>query len=635
MGALPPGPAPLEALPPPKDWFRMTAIARRLQHAAYGGPEVLEVTEVPLPEPGPGQVRVRIHAAGANALDSKKRRGLFTPGQDAPDEPQPLGLEMAGVIDAVGPGVTQWQTGRPVLGRTAQLDAVATHALADADNIVAKPDILTFEQAAALPVATETAYRTLRQLGLVAGQTLLVHAAAGGVGLMAVQLARALGATVIGTAGEANHPFLRELGATPVTYGDGLAERIRAAAPQGIDAVLDASGRGVLPLSVELTGNPEKVITIADLDAARHGVRFSREMLPVPQVMADVLPLIEDGRLHMPIEAAFPLEKAADAYRRLDNGHLRGKVVITTRPPLDPAARAVLDMAGQPGAPQLEELSAAAARAVMDTMWVDLGGEPAAVARAEDAVANGVPVKLYWPEGEGPHPVLIWIHGGGWTLGSAAASDATARDLSRLAGYLVVSVDYRLAPEHPFPAAVEDVRAVAKWVSGQIGALGGDTTRMALGGDSAGGNLSAVLANELPGTFAQQVLVYPATDLTHPYPSYEENGEGLMLTKDALAWFQGHYLGDDVDPKDPRVSPLYADAATLAGVPPTLVITAGYDPLRDEGEVYAQRLREAGVAVEQVRYEGQIHGFFSMPAAIPEAREAIERVASTLRRASA
>ncbi|TJZ54699.1 alpha/beta hydrolase [Streptomyces piniterrae] len=291
-------------------------------------------------------------------------------------------------------------------------------------------------------------------------------------------------------------------------------------------------------------------------------------------------------------------------------------------------------MTMQPGAPQLHELPAAVARAAMDGMWADLGGEPAAVARAEDAVADGVPVKLYWPEGEGPHPVLIWIHGGGWVLGSAAASDATARDLCGLAGNLVVSVDYRLAPEHPFPAAVEDVTAVAKWVSREIGALGGDTTRMAVGGDSAGANLSAVLANALPGTFAQQVLVYPATDLTHPFPSYHENGEGLMLTKDALAWFQGHYLdGTGADLKDPRVSPLYADAATLTAAPPTLVITAGYDPLRDEGEAYAQRLREAGVAVEQVSYEGQIHGFFSMPAAIPEAREAIERVTSALRRA--
>ncbi|MEU4273157.1 NADP-dependent oxidoreductase [Streptomyces sp. NPDC026092] len=331
----------------------MTAtIARRLQHAAYGGPEVLELAEVPLPEPGHGQVRVRIHAAGANALDSKLRRGLFTPGQEAPAEPQPLGLEMAGVIDAVGPGVTEWDLGRPVLGRTVRPDALATHALASVDGIVAKPGSLTFEHAAALPVAAETAYRTLRELGLRSGQTLLVHAAAGGVGLMAVQLARAWGATVIGTAGEANHAYLRELGATPVTYGEGLADRVRAAAPQGIDAVLDASGRGVLPLSVELAGSPENVVTIADLDAARHGVRFSKGGLPLPQVWADVLPLIEDGRLRMPIEAVFPLEKASDAYRRLEGGHLRGKIVITATTPVDPAARSV-DAADQPGVPPL------------------------------------------------------------------------------------------------------------------------------------------------------------------------------------------------------------------------------------------------------------------------------------------
>ncbi|MBO0654480.1 NADP-dependent oxidoreductase [Streptomyces triculaminicus] len=309
----------------------MTAsIARRLQHAVYGGPEVLELAELPLPEPGPGQVRVRIHAAGVNGLDSKMRQGLFAPGQAAPAEPASLGIEMAGVIDALGPGVSEWSIGRAVLGRTAALDAVATHALAPADAIVAKPDALTFEQAAALPIATETAYRTLRQLGLRAGQTLLVHAAAGGVGLMAVQLARTWGATVIGTASEANHAFLREIGATPVTYGDGLAERVRAVAPRGVDAVLDGSGRGVLPLSIELTGNPAKVITIADLDSARHGVHFSTEALPIPHVMAEALPLIESGRIRMPVEAVFPLEKAPDAYRRLDLGHLRGKIVITT-----------------------------------------------------------------------------------------------------------------------------------------------------------------------------------------------------------------------------------------------------------------------------------------------------------------
>jgi acetyl esterase len=298
---------------------------------------------------------------------------------------------------------------------------------------------------------------------------------------------------------------------------------------------------------------------------------------------------------------------------------------------IDPAAQAVLDMLMQPGVPALNELPVPAAREAYAGLAA-LAGAPAPVARTQDTTADGVPVRLYWPEGDGPHPVLIWIHGGGWVVGSAAVSDATARDLCRLAGCLVVNVDYRLAPEHPFPAALEDVTTVAKWVSAEIGSLGGDAGRIAVGGDSAGGNLSAVLAHELPGTFALQVLVYPATDLTSSHPSIAENGDGLLLTKDAIDWFQGHYLSGGADPRDPRVSPIFTDASTMATAPPALVITAEYDPLRDEGEAYADRLREAGVTVDHIRYDGQIHAFFAMPGAIPAAREAVDGVAAALRR---
>ncbi|WP_454195142.1 NADP-dependent oxidoreductase [Nocardia sp. Marseille-Q1738] len=305
-----------------------TTTTRRLQFRAYGGPEVLELAEVPLPQPDRGQVRVRVRAAGINGRDAKMRAGLFEPGATAPAVAGTVGLEMAGVIDAIGADVTEWAVGQEVFGRTVSFDAVATHALAPVGDIVAKPDSLGFEQAAALPVATEAAYRTLRQLDVREGQTLLVHAAAGGVGLMAVQLARLRGATVVGTASEPNHDFLRELGAIPVAYGDGSAERIKAAAPQGIDAVLDGSGRGVLPLSISLTGDPAKVITIADLGAAQYGVHFSTEIVPIPEAMAEHLALFESGRLRMPIEAVFPLDEAAEAYRRLDAGHLRGKIVV-------------------------------------------------------------------------------------------------------------------------------------------------------------------------------------------------------------------------------------------------------------------------------------------------------------------
>ncbi|WP_433463523.1 alpha/beta hydrolase [Spirillospora sp. CA-128828] len=299
---------------------------------------------------------------------------------------------------------------------------------------------------------------------------------------------------------------------------------------------------------------------------------------------------------------------------------------------LDPAARAVLDMIQAPGVPPLNELPVPDAREAYAQLS-DLAGEPPQVARTEDASADGVPVSLYWPDGDGPHPVLIWIHGGGWVLGSAAASDTTARELCQRAGCLVVNVDYRLAPEHPFPAAVEDVITTAKWVSANIDSLSGDPSKMAVGGDSAGGTLSAVLAAQLPEIFALQVLVYPATDLTGSHPSIQENGEGLLLTKAAIDWFTGHYLRSGADPRDPRVSPLYTDAATLAAAPPALVITAGNDPLRDEGEAYANRLREAGVTVEHVRYADQIHAFFVMPAAIPAAKDALQRTASALRSA--
>lgn len=299
--------------------------------------------------------------------------------------------------------------------------------------------------------------------------------------------------------------------------------------------------------------------------------------------------------------------------------------------PLDPTAQAVLDILSAPGVPPLNELPVPDARAAYDQLAA-FAGEPVEVARTHDAMADGVPVRLYWPDGDGPHPVLIWIHGGGWTLGSAAGYDTVARDLCVRAGCLVVSVDYRLAPEHPFPTPVDDVLTAAKWVATTIDSLGGDPSRMAVAGDSAGGTLSAVLVHELPGTFRQQVLLYPATDLTGSHPSMVENGEGYLLTKVAMEWFVAHYVGDG-DRRNPRVSPLYADAATLAQAPSALVITAEYDPLRDEGEAYAARLRDAGVPVEHRRYDGMMHGFAVMRGMVPAATQALDQVAAALARA--
>jgi len=301
---------------------------------------------------------------------------------------------------------------------------------------------------------------------------------------------------------------------------------------------------------------------------------------------------------------------------------------------IDPAAQAVLDILTAPGVPPLDELPVMDARAAYDQL-AGLAGEPVAVARTEETIADGVPVRLYWPEGPGPHPVLVWIHGGGFVLGSAGGYDAPARDLCGRAGCLVVSVDYRLAPEHPFPAAVDDVVTVAKWVTTNAESLGGDSSRMVVAGDSAGGTLSAVLANELPGTFRLQVLLYPMTDATMSHASIEENGEGHLLTKAACEWFCGHYLSGRADPRDPRVSPLFADDSVLAAAPPAVVVTAELDPLRDEGEAYAERLRGAGVPVDHTRYDGMIHAFYAMRGMIPAASAALDQVAVAIRRATA
>ena len=219
-------------------------------------------------------------------------------------------------------------------------------------------------------------------------------------------------------------------------------------------------------------------------------------------------------------------------------------------------------------------------------------------------------------------------------IGDLDTADATARALANRSGAVVVSVDYRLAPEHPFPAALEDALAALTWSVENAELLGVDASRVAVGGDSAGGNLAAALCQRVRDEFGPdidfQLLVYPVVDCTLSHPSIDENAEGYFLTKDAMVWFVGHYLADG-DPKAPAVSPLHAD--TLAGLPPALVITAELDPLRDEGEAYAAALRDAGVSVEAVRYDGQIHGFVGMAALLDDGKHALDLAGAALRTA--
>ena len=290
----------------------------------FGGPGVLHVVDRELPEPGAGQVRVRVRAAGVNGIDGTIRSGAAQ--QMFPTElPAVLGLEIAGTVDGVGLGVEGLAAGDDVLG-FADGGGYAEYALAT--TVAPKPAELGWTEAAALPVAAETALRVLGLLEVTQGDTLLIHGAAGGVGTVAVQLAVARGAIVIGTASEANHDHLRELGATPVLYGEGLVDRVRAAAPDGVDAVFDAAGRGALPDSIGLRGGTSRIVTIADPAAFGLGIPFSGEAARDAGDLAEVARQAGDGRLRVTVAETYSLEEAPAAHEAVATGHGRGKVVL-------------------------------------------------------------------------------------------------------------------------------------------------------------------------------------------------------------------------------------------------------------------------------------------------------------------
>jgi NADPH:quinone reductase-like Zn-dependent oxidoreductase len=296
---------------------------KAVQFSRFGGPEVLELVELPDPHPGPGQVRIAVRAVGVNPVDWKIRSGAM-----GGELPRQTGLEAAGVVDEVGEGVTDVSIGDEVFGSAAG----AAAELALLDNYAAIPASGDFVAAAALPVAVETAARALDRLGVADGQTLVINGAAGAVGIAAVQLARLRGARVIGTASPGNHDYLREFGAEPTTYGDGLVERVRAIAADGGDRALDAAGAGALPALVELTGGPENVVTIADYPGAEQtGVEFSGGpgSKRAWYVLPDVAALIDEGRFSLPVAQTFPLDRIADAHRLSETGHVPGKLVLT------------------------------------------------------------------------------------------------------------------------------------------------------------------------------------------------------------------------------------------------------------------------------------------------------------------
>lgn len=249
-----------------------------------------------------------------------------------------------------------------------------------------------------------------------------------------------------------------------------------------------------------------------------------------------------------------------------------------------------------------------------------------------DGPAGPVTVRVYQPGASAPAPMLLYFHGGGWVVGDLESHDEVCRQLSVGVGAVVVSVEYRLAPEHPFPAGLEDCFAATRWASDNADALGGDSHRLVVAGDSAGGNLATavcLLARERGGPeIAHQLLIYPVTDHNLETASYRDNAEGYFLTRDMMEWFWEQYLPDAAQPADPLAAPLQAE---LAGLPPATVITAGYDPLRDEGIAYAEKLAAQGVPVEQREFEGLIHGFIGMTDALTQARVAMDYLCGRLR----
>jgi acetyl esterase len=312
---------------------------------------------------------------------------------------------------------------------------------------------------------------------------------------------------------------------------------------------------------------------------------------------------------------------------------------------LDEATKAVLKLMEEADRPELWTLNPAAARAQVDPLTEASEHEPEEMAQVENrsipGPAGDIPVRIYTPvESAAPLPVLVFYHGGGFVIGTLDTHDSACRTLARAGGCITVAVDYRMGPEARFPAAVDDGYAALEWVAAHAGEFGGDPARLAVGGDSAGGNIAAVvaqLARDRNGPkLAYQLLIYPATDARRDaglYASYKGNSQGYMLTHDLMSWFESHYISDAADKTDPRMSPLLADS--LAGLPPAFVVTAGFDPLLDEGKAYADRLAEAGVPVEYHCYENTIHGFINMGRFIPTAVAALEDMGRRLKTALA
>jgi len=304
--------------------------------------------------------------------------------------------------------------------------------------------------------------------------------------------------------------------------------------------------------------------------------------------------------------------------------------------PLESATAAILAHMAEEGGPELYEMAIAESRAMYREMQPDL--PEIVVHSVEDQMIDGpagaIPLRIYRPSAAAA-PVHVHFHGGGWVIGDLDTHDRDCREICAGAECIVVAVDYRLAPEHPFPAAPEDCYAALCWAAANLQNIGGLATPVSVGGDSAGGTLATgvcLMARDRNGpAIAMQLLIYPVTDATMESASYRDNADGYLLSRTMMSWFWDHYCPDLALRADPLASPITAE--DLSGLPPALVMTAEFDPLRDEGEAYAERLKDAGVAVEVRRFDGLVHGFFSQAGIIEAAREGVDHAVRSLRRA--
>ena len=297
--------------------------------------------------------------------------------------------------------------------------------------------------------------------------------------------------------------------------------------------------------------------------------------------------------------------------------------------PLHPQAQAVADFYAAMRTTPFEELSPTDARALYNAGQVP---STEAVHEIRDVQAGTILCRLYRPSADTNLGLLVFFHGGGWVIGDLNSHDGVCRSLANKSGHAVLSVDYRLAPEHIFPAAFDDCVAAVKWASENAQALGIDNSRMAVGGDSAGGNLAAAvaLAEIVPLKF--QMLIYPAVDMSMESPSINENANAPILTKSVMAWFVDHYMGSEGDRGSIAASPMLASDEQLKRMPPAIVITAQFDPLRDEGEAYGKRLVENGVSATITRYNGAFHGFFKMITILDDAQSAHAQASTLLKK---